>query len=265
MTSTTSLPGSTFRLVAIATLATVAVGSTVVEFDRSTEAAPDVASPAAADETAPTTTTAPMSTVPDDAEDVTANAFTNSDGTPTTTTEPASVETVWRTDDFSSDTGNWLPMSGSWEISEGQYIQSDATGYDLITQYNEAPPTEFAISVEMTATTPELGGGLLIGQPALGSRNGATLIDFTDAGSFLRWGRYDPTTGQHEYLGGLPVDADFDPEAMHTLTVRSNSDRAFISLDGEPFGEFDAVDPGYIGLATSVSGVTFDNLEIVEL
>ncbi len=173
--------------------------------------------------------------------------------------------TMWRTDDFSSDGDNWSPLAGNWDLDNGQYIQVDPAGFDLITQFNELPPDEFAISVEMTAVDADLGGGIVVGQPEFGSRNGSTLIDFTDAGRFLRWGRYDESTGEHEYLGGLAVDADFDPAATHVLAVRVSADRTFISLDGQPFGEFDAVGPGHIGLASSTSAVAFDNLEVVEL
>jgi hypothetical protein len=53
---------------------------------------------------------------------------------------------------------------------DGQYVQTDISGYDFISQYSELPPTEFIISVEMTALDGDFGGGIVLGQAVLGSR-----------------------------------------------------------------------------------------------
>lgn len=273
MNNVPSLPSSNFRLAALAVLASITVGFTVIEIEGSMDAASSPTMDTSGDEgvasaePSPDTSTEPATTIPTgdavDKEASDSELFVKSNEDSRSSSE--APETVWRTDDFSSDGDNWSPLAGNWEIANGQYIQGDSAGFDLLTQFNDMPPDEFEVSVEMTAVDSDLGGGIMIGQPEFGSRRGSTLIDFTDAGRFLRWGRYDESTGKHEYLGGLAVDADFDPAATHQLTVRVTTDRTLISLDGRPFGDFDAVGPGHLGLGSSTSSVAFDNLEIVEL
>ncbi len=99
----------------------------------------------------------------------------------------------------------------------------------------------------------------------LGSRRGATLIDFTDGGRFLRWGVYDAESGQYEYRGGLETGDAFDPAAKHTLAIEVRSTRTMVTLDDRAIGDFETIGAGRAGLVTSLSAVAFDNLEIVEL
>ncbi|MFT4657774.1 MAG: hypothetical protein ACJAXA_000112 [Candidatus Aldehydirespiratoraceae bacterium] len=170
-----------------------------------------------------------------------------------------------RRDDFEIDAAGWSSMTGSWVIADGKYTQTDSTGYDFISQYDELPPSEFSISVEMTAIDSKFGGGVVLGQAVLGSRRGATLIDFTDSGMFLRWGLYRLDTGAHEYQGGLAMPDDFDPTLPHTLTVEASAARTIVIVDGERIADFAAIVPGYVGLSTSVSSIAFDNVDIVSL
>lgn len=168
-------------------------------------------------------------------------------------------------DGFDAGDAAWTPLSGTWSIVDGRYVQSDATGYDFLSQFAADLPTEFAISIELTALDGPLGGGVMLGQPVIGSRRGATLVDFTDGGMFLRWGTYDGDTGQYAYAGGVALGADFEPQATHTLTVEVRSGRTMVVVDGRSVGEFAPISPGRVGLSSSLSAVAFDDVQIVSL
>lgn len=274
MHTTASLPGSNFRLAAIAALAVVTVSATVIDIEVLSDEA--VASSAVAPTTTPTTAPSHPTGPTDQTTDVpfiaevTATTVASQVLTevPQAANEDAPAPTVaaiWLTEDFQVETTDWSPMSGQWAIEDGRYVQNDAGGYDFIAQYNQLPPAEFSISVEMTPLAGDFGGGILIGQPVLGSRRGATLIDFTNAGMFLRWGVYDADSGQHAYQGGLAMPDGFDPQVDHELTIEARASRTMVIVDGAPIADFAAVAPGHVGLATSVSAVAFDNVEIVAL
>ena len=155
-----------------------------------------------------------------------------------------------------------MPPPGTCTDLDGEFVQTDGAGYDFIAQLAIDLPATYRVSVDMQAVDGALGGGILIGQPVLGSHRGATLIDFTDGGSFLRWGVYDLESGQYRYIGGLTTDPDFDPAADHRLAVEVRSNRLMVTLDGRAIGDFE---PIAAGRAASLSAVAFDNVEIVEL
>ncbi|MFK8024402.1 MAG: hypothetical protein AB8G26_10620 [Ilumatobacter sp.] len=301
MPTKTSLPGSNSRIAALCALAAITVGATAVEFEAATPAASasassappltaaisstdpamamtstgaestqatstSAASPGAADadagqveSPAPAEQIVPASTTPPPAAEV--PTTTEAAPAPTSVVDDASS----LVDDFSADMGRWTPMSGVWSVADGQLVQADAAGYDLINQFETTPPAEYSVSVDMTARDGSLGGGILLGQSTRGSRRGATLVDFTDSGRFLRWGVYDAESGRHEYKGGLKTGEGFDLAATHTLTVEVFAGRTRGLLDGHPFGEASAVAPGNVGLVASLSALSFDNFEIVEI
>jgi hypothetical protein len=254
MHSAASLPGSNFRFAAMAAIAAVGVTVTVIDIviDTVIDTVVDIGD-------------ADSAFIASSAADESPATLAESTPEATVSAGADASAALWHNDDFETDAAGWSSMTGSWAITAGQYTQTDSTGYDFISQYGELPPTEFRISVQMTAIDSEFGGGVVLGQAALGSRRGATLIDFTNSGMFLRWGLYSPNTGAHEYQGGLAMPDDFDPTLPHTLTVEASAARTMVIVDGERIADFAAIVPGYVGLATSVSSIAFDDVEIVSL
>lgn len=165
-------------------------------------------------------------------------------------------------DDFTSSNGAWVSMTGSWEVAEGTFVQGDPQGFDYIVQLTADVPDAFNISVRMEAQSAELGGGIILGQPGIGSRRGAYIVDFTAGGSFLRWGRYDPDSGAYTYIGGLNVGAD--PASPQNLRVASRADTTLVYLNDVYIGAFEAVEGGSVGLVTSQSSVAFDDFVLEE-
>lgn len=164
------------------------------------------------------------------------------------------------TDDFSAPATDWRPLSGDWSISDGRMVQSTVDGFDYITELQVELEAEFAISVTMAALDDRVGGGLIVGQPQPGSRNGAYMIDFIAEDSFLRWGRYDDETGVYDYHGGIVVGVP--PGDERTLAVEVRAGDTLVFLDGVFVGSFDAIGPGGVGLVTSQASVAFDDLRI---
>ena len=163
-------------------------------------------------------------------------------------------------DTFEQQDPAWTPMTGSWEWTEGALVQTDDTGFDYITQLDTQLPETYDLTVSTQALSAELGAGVILGQPNLGSRKGAYIVDFTSGGSFLRWGQYDPESGAYTYIGGLNVGTEAaDP---HDLLIEVRTDTTLVHLDGTYIGAFDPIGPGTAGLVTSESSVSFDDFNI---
>lgn len=177
----------------------------------------------------------------------------------------AVVSDAYFADTFDDSADAWDALSGSWSVVDGSYQQADPAGYDLISQLRVDPPEQFSVSVSVQPLGEGLGGGLVLAQPQPAERAGATVVDFTDGGSFLRWGRYDAATGQYGYVGGVSLGESFDPSVPHELAVEIRAERTIVFVDGVEVGAFEALGFGRIGLVTSRSIVAFDDLRIVEV
>lgn len=187
------------------------------------------------------------------------------EGCPPIEAAPAADDDAFFSETFDANAEAWDALSGSWSVQDGSYQQTDSSGYDLISQLRVDPPEQFRVSVTLQPLGDGLGGGLVLAQPLPAERSGATVIDFTDGGSFLRWGRYDPSTGQYAYVGGVSLGDSFDPSVAHELTVEVRNERTMVLVDSVDVGTFEALGFGRIGLVTSRSAVAFDNLRIVEV
>ena len=164
-------------------------------------------------------------------------------------------------DAFDAQASHWRAVNGSWAVQNGVFVQSDPSGFDLINELMIELPETYNISVRMHAVGDvALGGGIIVGMETTGSRRGAYLVDFTAAGEFLRWGRYDVDTGIYKYLGGLAVGTDV--AQWHTLRVKIGANESTVFFNGDPMGTFDPVNGGHAALVTSESSVEFDDLLI---
>ena len=157
----------------------------------------------------------------------------------------------------------WTVLTGDWEVVDGQMIQTRSEGFDYITQLTEETPSEYSIAVSLEALSSELGAGLILGQPNIGSRRGAWIVDFADGGSFLRWGRYAPESGIYTYIGGLNVGAD--PGDVQDLRIEVKADTTLVYLQDTYIGAFEPIESGGVGLVTSQSSVAFSDLTVESL
>jgi len=180
-------------------------------------------------------------------------------------TEAATVDFPY-SDDFSLGSPvTWAPLNGTWGLTGENYQQTDPDSFGNIAELELDLPDLYEATVDIAPLGDTVGGGMLIGQPTPGSRKGATVIDLTNDGTFLRWGTYDPDSGDYVYTGGVSVPEDFDASTAHTMAVRLESAKTTVALDGSVVAEFEATPSGRMGLFTSQSAVTFDNLVISDL
>jgi hypothetical protein len=212
------------------------------------------AAPSATDAATPAATGAPTAT---------AEAPAATTAAPEATTTAASTAAAGGgsvSDDFSGNADKWTTLTGAWQVGDGVYHQTDAAGYDLISQLSADVPATYDVSVKMRAVGEKLGAGLLLGQPQTGTRNGATLIDVTD-GSYLRGGAYS-AGGTYSFVGGNGLPGTAVKGEWHTLKVSVQADKAVIYWDDKNIGEIKAIPKGKVGLVTSVSATDFDDFSV---
>jgi len=159
----------------------------------------------------------------------------------------------------------WTALSGLWTGSGGRFVQQDTDGFDLIAQLEVDVPEAYKLSVVMAPMSGPLSAGVLLGQQVSGERAGAWLIDFSEAGTVLRVGRYVEESATYEYLEGQPVPEGFDPAGTHKISVLVESTDMTVFLDDEFFTVFDPAPPGRIGLVTNAAATAFDDLVIEPL
>lgn len=183
---------------------------------------------------------------------------------------PESVEPVEETAvstlslDFDGTPGDWLPLTGSWELADGIYAQRDPSGFDMITMLNQALPDVYQLQTDFRIIDGTMGGGLIFNAPAADSRNGAQILDFDNNGGFIRWARY-AEDGGYIYEGGTAVEPSVMDGNWHTLQVQLNEAEVIYRLDGQEFGRSPRVGNGrYAGLVTSLTNAEFDNFLITD-
>jgi len=168
----------------------------------------------------------------------------------------------FRSDDFSKDSGLWNPMTGSWSVANGVYSQTDDSGYDYITQFATPPPaTAYSVSVRMRSMSKTLGAGLILGQPKVGTREGANIIDIS-GGNYLHWGKFSTVGGVYRLVGGAALPAVAAKGQWHVLKVVVSAGTTRVYWDGTQLGQTAAAPAGTVGLVTSVSKVDFDGFAI---
>jgi hypothetical protein len=196
-----------------------------------------------------TTTTAPL-----------AGATTATTATPTV----ATGSTLYQ-DAFDTNKGTWTALAGQWRVEGGAYRQTDDSGFDFISQLDVELPASYALDVKMKAIEGSLLAGVVVNQPTKGKRNSATMVDFADAGTYLRWGHFD-NGGAYVFDGGAKLNPAPDGTKGVLLHVEVRAGKGSVSVDGTRLGTFTAAsDTGTVGLVTSQAKVEFDDMTVVAL
>lgn len=170
------------------------------------------------------------------------------------------------TDNFGLDSPTvWAPLSGAWGLTGEAYQQTEPDTYGNLTELKAELPDHYSVEVDITPLGDTIGGGFMLAQPTPGKRAGAVVVDLAENGSFVRFGHYDAETGDYNYDGGVSTPDGFDPALPHTFGIRAGAEKTVILLDGEPVGDFGPLEPGHLGLFTSLAASSFDNLKITAL
>ncbi|KAB8143772.1 DUF1080 domain-containing protein [Chloroflexia bacterium SDU3-3] len=167
--------------------------------------------------------------------------------------------------DGAAPKANWAPLAGNWEMKDGIYSQHDNTGYDYMTMLNLDPLTHYRMDAKIRIGAGDMGGGFVYNAPSPTSRAGAQSVDFTEQGTFLRWGRYDKD-GDYVYEGGADVAPGASDGGWHTLSLVTHGGQSLVSVDGKEVGTIaNTSTAGYLGLTASRSMVDFDNVQVTAL
>lgn len=180
-----------------------------------------------------------------------------------------SVGALFRDDfeDVQESQGRWEDVSGSWNISNGVYNQSnDKAGVDAVSYAGENM-TDFVIEVKINVISSKTG-----------SNTALIIFRYVDSGNYYYFGvRYELTTnaiylsklvgGALEiiYLGNLPEKLSYN--TWHTLKVKVNGtnikcyidDVLMIDRDDSQFSM------GKIGLRTWEASACFDDIRVYPL
>lgn len=164
--------------------------------------------------------------------------------------------------DFENNLGSWLPISGNWSTVDGTYAQTDTSGFNYLTMLQTDPITDYQLSTDLTMRAGEAGAGIVFNASSINALNDSQVVDFDDAGNFIRWGRFDEN-GAYVYEGGTAVAKPLNDGTWHNLQLNVTPDETAVIYDGAEVGRFTNPRPnGHIGLISSVSDVAFDNFGI---
>jgi hypothetical protein len=185
---------------------------------------------------------------------------------------PATTAGVAGVDNFDTKTENWSPLAGQWRFVNGEYQQLDSAGFDFITQYAIQPASRFSVSVKMRSIEGDLNAGVMIFQPVKGKRNGATLVDLSNSGTYIRWGHYQ-TGGAYVFDDGKRLTTPVDATKGVVLEISYADDLIRIYIDSRQVAQFSpkgsdltpAGITGGIGLAVSSAKVAFDDFGVSEI
>ena len=143
------------------------------------------------------------------------------------------------------------------------YQQSDGLGFDLITRLDKTIPAAYQYEVRMRGIGgAPLNAGVILAQANPGTREGAVVIDLTDNGGYVRWGKYAAVGGAYEFVGGAALATPLDPAEWHTLKVIVKGETTIVYVDDEQIGDAGLVGAGGVGLVVSQSTVEFDDVKV---
>ena len=166
-------------------------------------------------------------------------------------------------EDFADGDGQWKSIAGTWAVVDGVYQQSDGLGFDLITRLDKTIPAAYQYEVRMRGIGgAPLNAGVILAQANPGTREGAVVIDLTDNGGYVRWGKYAAVGGAYEFVGGAALATPLDPAEWHTLKVIVKGETTIVYVDDEQIGDAGLVGAGGVGLVVSQSTVEFDDVKV---
>ena len=157
----------------------------------------------------------------------------------------------------------WVPLGEYWQFTEEGYAQTELNKYDLISLLNRKISGDFHFQADIKFVEGEMGGGLIFNTPSSTGKNGAQMVSYTGAGTFLQWGYYDDE-GVFQYQNGVTVPDGSDGQ-WHTMEVDVSGDTFSLRLDGIELAqglELHRPSDGYVGLLASTSHVVFANIRL---
>lgn len=176
--------------------------------------------------------------------------------------------------DFEQTPGGagWVPLSGAWEISEGELVQLNPAAQDAAIGYEGSAFENYVVQVSLRHLI-GVGGGVLFNMASPYQLNGSYIVRFSEQTDSIFWGFFDATGlfTRQGYFDIAPAGAD-----AHTLAVYVGVESYDVYLDEQllarniPYqGATPATEEGriggHIGLITSRSSVAYSLVEVFPL
>jgi hypothetical protein len=160
-----------------------------------------------------------------------------------------------------ADSG-WKAFAGDWVFQDGHLLQRQIEGFDLGIVYSQSVQnfryvTNFRLDQGLSA-------GVFFNLPQIDSKNGGHMVRYSDDGTGVFWGYFD---GQGVFNGQGFAGTGTPGNGLHILEIQSAANTYSIALDGTLLGENIPLQStqGYVGLTTSQSAATFEQVEILDL
>jgi len=172
--------------------------------------------------------------------------------------------TLYRSGFDEAAASDWEFLSGDWSLSAGTLDQTTDCDFDATALLATHTVTNFRWSTSFVANEGRNNGGVLFHQSSPSTRSGATVVDFADNGSTIRWGSYD-NAGFYQFAGMQ----EFAPAAtgqVVRLSVIVNGSAVGVFVDDVAVANFASLETaGMVGLITTKSSLSFENVELVAL
>jgi len=176
--------------------------------------------------------------------------------------------------DFDQTPGGagWVPLSGAWEVSDGELVQVNPAAQDAAIGYEGSAFENYVVQTSFRHLT-GVGGGLLFNMASPYQLNASYIVRYSEQTDSVFWGFFDESGlfTRQGYFETPPAGTD-----PHTLAVYVGIDSYDIYLDEQllarniPYqGALPATEEGrsggHIGLITSRSSVAYAMVEVFPL
>lgn len=176
--------------------------------------------------------------------------------------------------DFEQTPGGagWVPLSGEWQISEGELVQVNPAAQDAAIGYEGSAFENYVVQVSLRHLV-GVGGGVLFNMASPYQLNGSYIVRFSEQTDSVFWGFFDAAGmfTRQGYFDIAPAGVD-----AHTLAVYVGVESYDVYLDEQllarniPYqGATPATEEGriggHIGLITSRSSVAYSLVEVFPL
>lgn len=158
----------------------------------------------------------------------------------------------------------WQFLSGEWVLSDGALQQVTECDFDATALLTTHTVSHFRWTTSFVANDGRNHGGVLFHQSSPNTRSGATLVDFADNGSAIRWGSYN-NSGFYVFAGmqSLPPVAAGE---LVNLSIEVQGTFVEVSVDGDVVAYFESPEAaGMVGLVATKSVVSFEHARLVAL
>ena len=176
--------------------------------------------------------------------------------------------------DFDQTPGGagWVPLSGAWEVSDGELVQANPAAQDAAIGYEGSAFENYVVQTSFRHLV-GVGGGLLFNMASPYQLNASYIVRYSEQTDSVFWGFFDESGlfTRQGYFETPPAGTD-----THVLAVYVGIDSYDIYLDEQllarniPYqGAIPATEEGrsggHIGLITSRSSVAYAMVEVFPL